>query len=691
MQKSSLEKVAFACTAICSLIASGVVPVSLALLLITLSSRVLVPRAFGQSTRAASGAGVQLEAGIAKEEGDGDLKAAMTVYQQVASDQSAPRAVRAKALLRLAGCEEKLGQQARGVYERILQEYADQAVAGQARTRVAALNQQDHPAASVSTTLRKIDPPPSGQIGVTDTDGKRGVYRDSSGHLYFGDLAGRSKRLIFESKDDFGWVPSRDFSSVLLLLGKGAPQTLATINTDGTGFRKVPGNNSLVFLDWSRDKRYILAKDTGGHKLVLLRVADGKQRQLAAPENNKIGKAAFSPDRRFIAFSTLLNVPSLFSVPFEGGKPESLRENAQLLDWTSDGRFLVIATERNGARALSLQPVEDGKASGDFIFVRYASCEDGYVTANGSLVYSTTPAQGAVSANLAKLDAKGRPGSWKSLDLRPGNAENPLPVWSPDSKQLLYMSRNDAAGHTQSTLVLRELSTGQEREIYKAEALFISCTWSAEPNRIMCGEAHLQRTDFLSVALDSGQPKRLGSLGGIHFVLQSNPDGTALDLSDFEPSATSHWDIATGRTSLLEKGTDDFVFISKDENWLARRKNKIADVEVRPGSGGTWSTLAFGVSSAGHVAFTPDSDQIFFTVDEADKRSLFRVAVRGGAPERLGDYPSKGGGGTMSISPDGKNILAVLYESNPDLSILENFVPSASRTPVKATQRLEGR
>jgi hypothetical protein len=52
--------------------------------------------AFPQSTNA----GVRLEEGIAKEEADGDLKAAMAVYQKIAADSSAPRDVRAKALLR---------------------------------------------------------------------------------------------------------------------------------------------------------------------------------------------------------------------------------------------------------------------------------------------------------------------------------------------------------------------------------------------------------------------------------------------------------------------------------------------------------------------------------------------------------------------------------------------------------------
>jgi Tol biopolymer transport system component len=647
---------------------------------------VFTAHAFGQSNTQPHNAGVRLEAGIAKEEADGDLKAAMAVYQQVANDSSASRAVRAKALLRLAGCEEKLGQQARLVYEQIVKDYADQPVAVQARTRLAALKQQDRPAVPVSMTVRKIEQPPSGEIGASDTDGQRAVYRDANGGLYFGDLAGHSKRLIYKSKDDFGWIPSRDFSLVLLQIPKTGGQILAVVKTDGSGFREVPGTFSLRVLSLSWDKRYILGVTADQRSLVSVRAADGEQRQLATFENNHIWRAAFSPDGRFVAFSTVIETERVFSVPFGGGKAQLLRENAGLLDWTTDGRFLVIATERNGGRALSLQPIENGKALGDPLFIRFApffvSVDAGFTTANGSLVYSATPAEGTVSASLSTLDATGHPGPWRGLELRAGNAQDPFPTWSPDGKQILYMSRNDAAGQIEATLILRELSTGHERDIYKANAIGLHGVWSTKPGRIFCAEATRQKTDLLSIALDSGQVERLGSLPGMHTVLEASSDGGALYLAGLQPAATRRWDIATGKTSILEEGVL-YPRLSNDENWLVslKRMDSHSDVVIRPVSGGAWRTAASGASGTG-VAFTPDSKWIFYTVDESSKRSLFRVSVMGGSQERLGDYPSKGDVGTMYISPDAREVLAVLYQRERELSILENFVPNASKSSV---------
>ncbi len=153
---------------------------------------------------------------------------------------------------------------------------------------------------------------------------------------------------------------------------------------------------------------------------------------------------------------------------------------------------------------------------------------------------------------------------------------------------------------------------------------------------------------------------------------------------DFQPRAIRRWEIATGKTSVLEKG---LAFVSNDENWLARRNDDGSDIETRPVSGATWRTAASNVSQSPHEAFTPDCHWVFYTVDDSGKRSLCRLPVTGGAPERLGDDPSQGNGEMMSISPDGKKILAVLYQRDRELSILENFVPKMPNMRVRVRRQ----
>ena len=80
------------------------------------------------ATQDAADPGVQLRAAIETEEVDGDLGAAMAQYQQIIEAYGNNRAVVARALLRLGGCHEKLGQEeAARIYRQLVNEYADQA------------------------------------------------------------------------------------------------------------------------------------------------------------------------------------------------------------------------------------------------------------------------------------------------------------------------------------------------------------------------------------------------------------------------------------------------------------------------------------------------------------------------------------------------------------------------------------
>ena len=86
--------------------------------------------------------GVVLRAAIEKEDVAGDLEGAMALYRQIIAANGKNRPVTAKALLRLGGCYEKLGQaEARKMYERLVAEYSDQAQeVTQARDRLTAIS-----------------------------------------------------------------------------------------------------------------------------------------------------------------------------------------------------------------------------------------------------------------------------------------------------------------------------------------------------------------------------------------------------------------------------------------------------------------------------------------------------------------------------------------------------------------------
>jgi hypothetical protein len=489
MKETRIEKVALVLTGIFSLVGTGVVLINLVWLVLLLGSSVVVRPAFAQSSTAS----VQLEAGIAKEEVDGDLKSAMEVYQKISADSSAPREIRAKALLHIGGCYEKLGKQARQVYEQVVRDYADQPAASQARTRLAAIKQQEHPAAPATMTVRKIEWSAVGEMGDSDTDGQRAVFADSTGSLFFGDLAGHSKRMIFKAEPDRmpDWTPARDFAMACIRLQPKAnhPGVLAVVKTDGTGYRELIRDDAQGTIlgpwfdvAWSWDDRYLLVNAFAMRKLWLVNVANGQRRELLSTDAGYFSKAVFSPDGRFIAYEIAplpdqAETSRVFVIPIQGGQArqvyQSVPNPAQyplgmevwtLLDWTADGHYLALADAPKGKTALYLLPVQNGAAAGNPVFVRYGEFASAYTTAAGALVYRS-PEQ--PDFFLSSFDSNGRLGAWKRLDIRGGNRVNPLPSFTSDGSHIAYVGKDeDPAGG--ASLVLHDLSNSNEKVLFRS-------------------------------------------------------------------------------------------------------------------------------------------------------------------------------------------------------------------------------
>jgi Tol biopolymer transport system component len=702
MKFEKIENIALAFTAVFSILLGGAAVVSIVILAGLLSEFAVVP--LHAQTRPA----VELQAAMTKEQVDGDLKTAVAAYQKIAADKSAPRDVRAKALLHLAGCYEKLGQQAENVYQQIVRDFADQPAAAQARTRLAALKQDDHPAAPATMTQRQIER--AGRVfGVGDTDGHRAVYlNDKTGELISGDLTGNSKRVIFKGKpgEPPGWSPSRDFSMVLLHLDSkpGQPQIVAVVNTDGTGYREIAklDDQPYCWPTWSWDNRYLLCAESqdGTSRLLRISVADGQTRELLNLKT-RAERASFSPDGRFVAYqvqptSEADPVSRIFTLPADGGEPQLVYEERQngkflqwlkpckLLDWTADGRYLAIASEHTGRGALDLLPIREGKPAGAPIFVRNGDFEQGAATAAGSLVYESVKPGGPWAVYLASLDANGRPGNWKRLDLRFGNKTiNLYPRWSADSNQIVYVTDNEDLGQTGSEVHLHNLSTGEDRDIYHAHS-YTSCAWAVQQPKLFCTEHRADKEDIFTIAADSGQVEHLATVPEVAlFVTLPSRDDRALYMfrgGNGDAGELLRWEIATQRETPLEKfPLDTFGWVSQDERWLMGMDKQ--GLKIRPVSGGDWKPL---VSLDFTIQFntTPDGNWIFYHgVDSAKKHGLFRVATAGGQPERLGDFPTNSQTGALEISPDGRKVMVSAhdYETGYELWSLENFVPPAPK------------
>jgi Tol biopolymer transport system component len=692
--------------------------------LLIFAPAIAVRLAIAQTTRSTA-AGVRLEAGIEKEDVDGDLKSAMTIYEKIAADASAPREVRAKALLRLAGCDEKLGKQAKQVYEEIVHDYGDQPAAAQARSRLVAIRQQEHPAPPETMNVRKIDREKLGLFGPEDTDGLRATYIAPDGNLYFGDISGHTKSLVYGPADpEFrrspAWEVSRDLSIVALMLPqtKDRPATLAVIKTDGTGYRELQRNDQSNVINqdqvrWSWDDRSLLVynpytEDTCP-RLWLVSVADGKRRELAHEESIKcIARAAFSPDGQFVAYEVWPNTAKalptfatskVFVVPIQGGQPRLAYESepwpdsrfpfGALADWTADGRYLAVIGSHEGRHALFLLPMKSGVANGPPIFARAGEFDDAWSTLSGKLIFMDP---GDPAWHLGSIDPDGKIGNWARIEVNRRQFPTTLPSFSPDASQIAYPARNSDSSSTD--LIVKDIATGRERVVYRSNfQVGITCQYSANRSIVFCnsnpvGETgRIAKTDLLSVSVDSGAAEQIATFPDARYLLRRPQDGKDFYFAKIEDKGDvdlARWDRSTQKETPLAGAVElgDYHWtISQDGRWILRQNN--GSLSFRPASGGEWKALASGIENDFPLGTTPDSNWALYVASGPEGHpGLFEAPFSGEAPRRIGDLPSGYVPAYCNFvfSPDGRRILA-MNSVNPsdDLWVLENFEPKPSK------------
>ena len=646
---------------------------------------------FGIAALAAESGAELFQKAVTEERASGNLEEATKLYQRVAKEFASDRPLAAKALVQAARCYEKLGQdKAVKIYEQVARDYGDQReLAATANARLVVLRQGERAAEPPTMTQRKIEI--AGASGDVYADGQRAIYRDAAtGALVISDLAGKNKRVVFKAMpgDRLDFAPSRDLSVTLMGFRRSQDPgyTAAVIKTDGTGYHEINQWNASSLPRWSWDNRYMLGGvdlPDGTNRLLRIAPADGSTQEVLHPEAS-IRSASFSPDGRFIAYSdgfpSASGSASTFIVPSEGGEPQLVSANARVLDWTRDGRYLAVASPRSGVMALQLLPVKDGRSAGEPVFLRYGSVVDGLTTSSGALFYISAPQGGFALAWIADLDAEGHPGDWKRLMLGSNRGLVPVPQWSSDSSQISWTSTNDDTGQTGYVIRSQNLATGKERELYRGTGL-TTCTWAARHPNLFCGEfaGGGESTDILSIALDSGRSERLGSVPGRGLMLPiPGPDDQAVYLG-IPQRGLLRWDIGTRQETLLDpnwtNGSFDRPNVSPDGGWLARIEK--GNLEVRSLAGGDWRPL-LPLRADSQSGFSPDGKWVFYHgVDAAEKDGLYRVATTGGSPQRLGEIPLNKLNGMLSISPNGRKIIALGVDVNvrDEARLLENFEP----------------
>jgi Tol biopolymer transport system component len=647
----------------------------------------------------------QLQAAIHKELVDGDLKAAIEMYQKIVARPGGNRTAAATALLHIGQCQEKLGNaEARQAYEQLLCDYPDQReLVAEAQARLSALRRPS----AVATRQIWAGPEANGSGGVSP-DGRLLTYVDwnSGGNLAVRDLTSGVNRLLTNNKGPQADSSQFAVRSVVSPDGKQVAYTwsreqdhydLRLIGMDGSGARVLYRHKQDSYIEpaaWSPDGKHILA--TVSKQIVLVSAADGSVRVLKSGSGWP-GKNPFSPDGRYILYDRRSTQDSpqrdIFLLAMPSG-PEDGREipliqhpaNDEVLGWAPDGRRILFASDRSGTRDAWLIEVRGEKVHGTPLLVKSHLPRMNPIgfTRNGSYYYGTGTA--STELYLATLD----PAARKFLN-PPAPAIQRFvlpytePAFSPDGRYLAYLLHGGSS--SDRFIAIRSLETGKDRELPKNfRRLFPQLSWFPDGLSLLVAGAHQSNYGIYKVDVQSGNVTVLVDAGPNVFLAtpQSSPDGKVIFYkrniwkragpSETPQYTTLRRELETGQEKVLLEAWNNSMAVSPDGRQLAVATDK--ELKLIPAAGGEPRGLltVAAPESLSSVAWRPDGRQLLFLRGSAQPFDLWRISAEGGQPQRIGPLPE----GTLGlrVHPDGQRLAFTAGEpGKSEVWVLENFLP----------------
>ena len=235
----------------------------------------------------------------------------------------------------------------------------------------------------------------------------------------------------------------------LIMVGNGVRPVSAQGTASAARQAWVYGGNSPSGAP-SADGRYIGSTDWSNGDLVVRDLVAGSSRRLVTTggwvdSGDYAEESAISRDNRFIAYLWFIDKDKVWELrvlPLAGGNPRTLYRSSDQgdymfpLDWTPDNRrILVLQTTSEQSSRISMVSVGDGSVqvikSLGWQQSKARLSPDGRFIAYDRPVNDKT---GARDIFLLATDGS----SERTLVEHPGNDQNP--IWSPDGKQVLFMS-----------------------------------------------------------------------------------------------------------------------------------------------------------------------------------------------------------------------------------------------------------
>jgi Tol biopolymer transport system component len=666
---------------------------------VALAAFLSVPAAAAQPQDKAE---VALRAAMEKETVEGDVKGAIEQYKKLA--QGANKPVAARALVRLGGCYEKQGNaDARKTYEQVLSKFSDQKDAvAQARARLAALG---GPGAGGALVTRRVLTDASGVGEVLTADGKyiSKIDWDTGDVVQFEVASGQTRRITNRGpwRSETGekgelQAFSRDgkqFAYCWYGKDKDWVPQLRIRNLDGSGLRTLYSEKGVVNImpvDWSPDAGSILALlyRNKAIELTLISTADGSVRALRSITSPLFWfvRASFSPDGRSVAFSFVREGSpphgDVFLMTADGrnevvvaGHPAEDR----LLGWTPDGRSLVFDSDRSGTWDIWTVHITGGKQQGEPELLKkdFGYKDFGYdsevlgFAPDGSFYYKTHTSSGrlyngAVDLETGKVLVPPAPVTTRYT------GPPSMPTWSPDGRNLAYISRRGSIGPGNNILTIRSAATGEERLLSPRLRWVNQISWAPDGRSVIAiGLTTGTKTGIFRIDTETSEITRLADIGLLPNLC---PDGKTLVF--VKDGIITKRNLDTGEESEVVKAGRMYYDLSPNGREVVFQVN--GAVKTVSLNGGEPRELFRGLAQYYWLRWTRDGRYIIAQALGAASSEIWRVPAQGGTPLKLDLSIPKiiGDCGCFTLHPDNRRFAFSVNEgSKSELWVMENFLP----------------